>query len=98
MRGLSAADATLACDRVGIRDFDTERWSGEVRADWRFAEDGSVIATYGRTDATGIELTGLGAGQTGNWVYEFYQARANKGRLFAQAYYNTSDAGDTSST
>ena len=95
VRGLSASDATLACDRVGIRDFEIERWSGEVRADWRFADDGSVIATYGRTDATGIELTGLGAGQTGNWVYEFYQARANKGRLFAQAYYNTSDAGDT---
>jgi iron complex outermembrane receptor protein len=95
VRGLSEAQANQACDRVGIRDFDIERWSGEVRADWRFAEDGALIGTYGRTDATGIELTGLGAGQTGNWIYEFYQARANKGRLFAQAYYNTSDAGDT---
>jgi iron complex outermembrane receptor protein len=95
VRGFSAADAAVACDRVGIRDFDIERWSGELRADWRFAADGSVVASYGRTDATGIELTGLGAGQTNNWVYQFYQARANKGRLFAQAYYNTSDAGDT---
>ncbi len=95
VRGLSAPAATLACDRVGSRDFEIERWSGEARADWRFAEDGSVIATYGRTNSSGIDLTGLGAGQTGNWVYEFYQARANKGRLFAQAYYNTSDAGDT---
>ncbi len=95
VRGLSTAEAGAACDRVGVRDFDIERFSGEVRADWRFAEDGALIATYGRTDATGIELTGLGAGQTGNWVYEFYQARANKGRLFAQAYYNTSNAGDT---
>jgi len=95
VRGFSAADADIFCNRVGIRDFDIERWGGEIRADWRFAEDGSVVATYGRTDATGIELTGLGAGQTNNWVYQFYQARANKGRLFAQAYYNTSDAGDT---
>ena len=95
VRGLSAPAATLACDRVGRRDFEIERWSGEARADWRFAEDGSVIATYGRTNSSGIDLTGLGAGQTGNWVYEFYQARMNKGRLFAQAYYNTSDAGDT---
>jgi outer membrane receptor for ferrienterochelin and colicins len=94
-RGLNTAQANEACDRVGERDFAIERWSGEVRADWRFAEDGAVIATYGRTDATGIELTGLGAGQTGNWIYEFYQARANKGRLFGQLYYNTSDAGDT---
>jgi iron complex outermembrane receptor protein len=95
VRGLSAQEANVACDRVGIRDFEIERWGGEVRADWRFAEDGTVVATYGRTDATGIELTGLGAGQTENWVYQFYQARVNKGRWFGQAYYNTSDAGDT---
>jgi len=94
-RGLTTTEAAAACDRVGVRDFDIERFSGEVRADWRFAADGSVVASYGRTDATGIELTGLGAGQTGNWVYQFYQMRANKGRLFGQVYYNTSDAGDT---
>jgi outer membrane receptor for ferrienterochelin and colicins len=95
VRGLSTVEANAVCDRVGIRDFGIERWGGEVRADWRFADDGALIATYGRTDATGIELTGLGAGQTNNWVYQFYQARMNKGRWFAQAYYNTSDAGDT---
>ncbi|MGE0159204.1 MAG: TonB-dependent receptor [Gemmatimonadales bacterium] len=95
VRGFSAAEADVACNRVGIRDFDIERWGGELRADYRFADDGSVVATYGRTDATGIELTGLGAGQTNDWVYQFYQLRGNKGRLFAQAYYNTSDAGDT---
>ncbi len=95
IRGLSATEAGVVCDRVGIRDFEVERWSGEVRADYRFADDGTVVATYGRTDATGIELTGLGAGQAGNWVYEFWQTRFNKGRLFVQGYLNTSDAGDT---
>ena len=95
IRGLSTTQANAVCDRVGFRDFDIERFSGEFRADWRFADDGTVIATYGRTDASGIELTGLGAGQANNWVYEFFQGRVNKGRLFAQAYYNTSDAGDT---
>ncbi|HSH74307.1 MAG TPA: TonB-dependent receptor, partial [Longimicrobiales bacterium] len=94
-RGLSTADANVACDRLGVRDFDLARWAGEVRADWRFGEDGSLIATYGRTDATGIELTGLGAGQTESWVYEFYQTRLNVGRFFAQGYYNASNAGDT---
>jgi len=94
-RGLTSQQATQACDRVGVRDFDIERFGGEVRADWRFADDGSVIATYGRTEASGIELTGLGAGQTNDWIYEFYQLRFNKGRLFAQTYYNTSDAGDS---
>jgi outer membrane receptor for ferrienterochelin and colicins len=95
VRGQTTAGANAICDRVGIRDFEIERWSGEARADYRFAPDGTIVATYGRTDATGIEMTGLGAGQAKNWVYEFYQARVNKGRLFAQTYYNKSDAGDT---
>ncbi len=87
---------TLAeVDRVGRRNFDILRWGGEVRADWRFAENGTAIFQFGRSSNDGIELTGLGAGQTDEWVYNFYQARFNLGRLFAQAYLNTSDAGDT---
>jgi outer membrane receptor for ferrienterochelin and colicins len=92
-RGLNAATAQDACNRLGIRDNDIKRLSFEMRADWQFAEDGTFVATYGRTDATGIEMTGLGAGQAENWIYEFYQARFNKGRFFAQAYYNRNDAG-----
>ena len=84
-RGLSAANAKIACDRLGIRDNDTKRLGFEMRADWQFAEDGTFVTTYGRTDATGIEMTGLGAGQAKNWIYEFYQARLNKDRFFAQA-------------
>ena len=95
IRGESAAAAQIACDRVGRRDFDIERYSVETRADWRFADDGTFIATYGRNSSSGIELTGLGAGQTSNWISEFYQARMNKGRFFAQTYYNASDAGDS---
>ncbi len=94
-RGLSATDAQIACDRIGVRNFDTERWGVEARADYRFADDGTVVGTYGRNTSSGIELTGLGAGQTSEWVYEFFQARVRKGRFFAQAYYNTSDAGDS---
>ena len=95
IRGLSSTDAQLACDRIGVRDFDVERWGLEARADYRFAEDGTVVGTYGRNTSSGIELTGLGAGQTSDWVYEFFQARVRKGPFFAQAYYNTSDAGDS---
>jgi iron complex outermembrane receptor protein len=95
IRGVSAALAQEACGRIGIRDYDTERYGIEARADWRFAEDGTFVATYGRNNSSGIELTGLGAGQTVDWVYEFYQARMNKGRLFTQAYLNTSDAGES---
>ena len=91
-RGLSAADAESALGRVGKRDFDFERFSGEVRADWAF-DDGSLILQGGMTSASGIELTGLGAGQTDDWRYAYYQARFNKGRFFTQTYLNTSDAG-----
>ncbi len=94
-RGLTSADAQLACGRIGIRHYDTRKFGLEARADWRFAENGTFIATYGRTDGTGIELTGLGAGQTQNWVYQFFQGRVRYNRFFAQAYLNQSDAGDT---
>jgi len=94
-RGLSAADAQVACSRLGARDFDIERFGVEARADYQFAEDGRLVTTYGRTQASGVELTGLGAGQTRDWVYEFFQARIHADRFFAQAYMNTSDAGDS---
>ena len=95
VRGLSPADATIACDRIGVRDFGVERWSLEARADYRFADDGTIVGTYGRNTSSGIELTGLGAGQTSEWVSDFFQGRVRKGRFFGQAYYNTSDAGDS---
>ena len=89
--GITVADA----NRVGQRDYDIFRWGGEARADWRFTENGTAIFQVGRTSNDGIELTGLGAGQTDGWVYTYYQARFNVGRLFAQTYLNTSDAGDS---
>ena len=82
-------------DRVGVRDYDIFRWGVEASADWRFTEEGTAIFQIGRSSNDGIELTGLGAAQTDDWVYDFYQARFNLGRLFAQAYLTTSDAGDT---
>ena len=94
-RGLTSADAAIACVRLGVRDFDVERWSLEARADYRFADDGTIVGTYGRNTSSGIELTGLGAGQTSEWVSDFFQGRVRKGRFFGQAYYNTSDAGDS---
>ena len=95
IRGYSAADAAAACNRVGNRDFDLRRYGVEARADYRFAEDGTAILTYGRTSGTGVELTGLGAAQVEDWIYQFYQARMHKGRFFAQGYLNTSNAGES---
>ncbi len=82
--------------RIGLRDFDIERWSGEARLDWRLDEQTSAIFQLGRTvSLNSIELTGVGAAQADSWANSYAQARFNRGRVFAQAYLNTSDAGDT---
>lgn len=82
--------------RIGQRDFDVERANGEARLDWRPADDAELVLSFGSTYAgSAIELTGLGAAQADNWIYNSYQARFRKDRLFAQVFANTSDAGDT---
>ncbi len=80
---------------VGLRDFDTKRWSGDVRADWRVTPSLTLVGSGGMTNATGIELTGIGAGQTKDWRYSYAQLRTSLGEWFAQTYINMSDAGDT---
>ena len=78
------------------RDFDIERWSGEIRADWRIDNQTNAVFQMGRTHmGNSIELTGIGAAQAIDWNYDYFQLRLNRGRLFTQAYVNTSDAGDT---
>ncbi|MDR0786814.1 MAG: TonB-dependent receptor [Gemmatimonadota bacterium] len=81
---------------IGQRDLSAERWMVDARADWRLSDDAIAVFSAGRsTQMSGIELTGLGAAQLRNWAYGYYQARINWNRLFAQAYLNTSDSGDT---
>ncbi len=95
-RGLSMAEAQTACGRIGARNFDIQRYSLEGRLDYRFNDgrDG-VVATYGRNSSSGIEMTGLGAGQTDDWISDFYQMRLTVDRLFVQGYLNQSDAGNS---
>ena len=81
---------------IGRRDFDVERWNGELRGDFRPTDDSEVIFSYGITNAgSAIELTGAGTGQVKDWTYSYYQLRGRAGRLFGQVFLNTSDAGDT---
>jgi iron complex outermembrane receptor protein len=94
--GITPEQADERIGRIGARDFDIERWSGEARADWRATDDLTTVFSVGSTNsASGIELTGLGAGQVQDWRYTYYQARANWNRFFGQVYLNTSDAGET---
>jgi len=81
---------------IGARNFDAEHYGGSARMDWRPWSDGEVVAEYGFNElAHSIELTGLGAGQAENWRYQYGQLRMKKGRLFAQAFMNKSNAGST---
>lgn len=93
---LTDAEVAQRIDRIANRDFDIRRWSVDARADWYATPTLNIDVSAGRTTSvSGIELTGIGAGQAKDWAYSYYQARARTGRLFAQAYLNTSDAGET---
>lgn len=94
--GISQADADRRISRIGDRDPDLQRWSGEVRADYAISDNATAIFTVGHSSADRqVELTGLGAAQVEDWTYTFYQARLNWDRLFAQVYTNRSNAGTT---
>ncbi len=75
--------------------FDTYKASGEFRVDYSPSEDMTTILASGFTQATGIELTGIGAGQAKDWTYGYLQGRFIYKDLFAQAFWNRSNAGDT---
>ena len=94
VRGLNQEAAAEACGRIGDRDFDAHRYGLEARADWRFSDRGSFIATYGVTDVSGIELTPLSASQVDSWRNQFVQGRFSYDRWAIQAYLNFSESGD----
>lgn len=94
--GITSAEADRRIALIGNRDNDINRFSGELRADYRFSTTSSFIVNAGLSRiGNAIELTGLGASQVSDWKYGYAQARFNAGRLFMQGYVNASDAGDT---
>ncbi len=83
------------------RDFDLQRYTTEARMDVRPTENTEAITTVGFTKVgSGLELTGAnGSTQIKNWTYFNVQQRFRWNKLFAQAFINSSDAGnDTSSS
>lgn len=91
----TASDLQARARRIGNRDFDTQRWSGDIRADWRATDNLSAVFAAGLSNINAIELTGIGAGQVDDWKYSYVQTRANYKDWFAQTYLNMSDAGGT---
>ncbi len=96
-RGDDWEEGRLAEDVEGELEplFDTSHARGEFRVDYSPNDDITMILASGLTQASGIELTGIGAGQAKNWNYGYAQARFIYKDLFAQAFLNLSDAGDT---
>ncbi len=75
--------------------YDTAYARGEFRFDYSPNDDTTAILSIGGTQASGIELTGIGAGQANGWLYTYGQTRFIYKDLFAQIFVNMSDAGDT---
>jgi outer membrane receptor for ferrienterochelin and colicins len=82
--------------RIAARDFDAERFNGDGRVDWKFADQSSLVLSGGFSQlGSSIELTGIGAAQGRDWRSSYAQARLRHRRLFAQSYVNFSDAGES---
>ncbi|MBC7789115.1 MAG: TonB-dependent receptor [Anaerolineae bacterium] len=82
--------------KIGRRDFDVDRVTGEARIDYKFSDNADVILSTGLARAgSALEMTGIGTAQSIDWQYNFYQARARWNRLFVQGFLNTSNSGDT---
>ena len=91
--GQGASPDTL---RVGRRDSTIERVSGEARVDLRAGGFTTLIGSVGFNQAiNNVDITGFGAAQVHGWRYQYAQLRLVRPDLFAQAFYNASDAGDT---
>lgn len=76
-------------------DYQTEKFGGEARLDFRFTPSTSLIVNAGVNRIDQIDLTTVGAFQVQDWTYSFAQARFTHKNFFAQAFVNASDAGET---
>ncbi len=77
------------------RSYDVERTTSEIQLDFRPTDGFSAIISGGFTEASNIELTGLGAAQAKDWRYTFIQGRLQFQEFFTQFFMNRSDAGKT---
>lgn len=98
----SASDPRVPASRQGVaksRNFDLEKYSGELRLDYRPNEDTEAITTFGYSMAgSALEITTtFGAAQVKNWSYTNVQQRFRHKKFFAQVFYNASDAGNAHS-
>jgi iron complex outermembrane receptor protein len=91
-----AAGADPDTLKIGARNYTNERFTADGRLDLGVGDQGTLIFAGGLTNmASSIEMTGIGSAQALDWTYWYGQSRLQLGNLFAQAYINMSNAGDT---
>ncbi|UCH65618.1 MAG: TonB-dependent receptor [Ignavibacterium sp.] len=97
VKGLQTSEGRIPqSDTIAnVRDFDIEKISGEARLDFRIIKNLTAIISAGFSRISDIEITDAGAAQAIDWTSSYIQGRLSYGNLFAQVYYNLSDAGNT---
>lgn len=81
---------------IGRRDFHAERFSGDARLDFRLGDGSTLVLSAGRAQlASSLEQVSTSTAQAVDWSYTYVQARLRRDQLFAQAYLNWTDSGDT---
>ncbi|HJS47149.1 MAG TPA: TonB-dependent receptor [Gemmatimonadales bacterium] len=74
----------------------TQRVAADVRADWAPREGMTVVVAGGVAEAVrAVDLTEAGGVQLRHWRTGYGQARLERGALFANAFLNVNDAGES---
>jgi len=77
------------------RDFNVEKISADARIDFLLTHDFTAILSGGISRISDIEITGASAVQAIDWTSSYIQGRLSYKALFAQVYFNRSDAGES---
>jgi len=81
---------------IGARGFLAERWSADARLDVRPDEGTEWVTSAGfNRTVDNVELSGAGRSHELDYDYSYVQTRVRRGGLFAQAFANFSDAGNS---
>lgn len=76
-------------------EFEVRNQRLDLRLDYYFSRNHFVSGNFGQARATNINITGIGRYLADGWTYRYYQLRYIYKNIFAQAYLNTSHAGNT---
>ena len=77
------------------REYDTWKYNLNGMLEYRFAPQTTLTVNAGHSSAQSVFLSGIGTLQADGFGYSYGQLRLQSGGLFAQAYLNVNDAGDS---